>query len=58
MIEHAENLLGQLVFGNAVVIVDAGLRAPADMERGVHVRSRPRHDAGELIPIVHVFEIE
>ena len=24
----------------------------------MHVRSRPRHDAGELIPIVHVFEIE
>ena len=58
VLEHARHLGGQLVFGHAIVVIDAGLCAPADMQRGMHVRARPVHDAAQLGPIVHVFEIE
>ena len=56
--EHAEHLLGQLVLGHAVVIVDAGLGAPADVQRGVHVGLRPLHDLAEFRPVVHFFEFQ
>ena len=40
------------------MVVDAGLRAPADVEGGVHVRGGPVHDARELVPIIHVLKVE
>ena len=58
VLEHSEQLLRQLVLGNAVVVVDASLRTPADMQRGVHIRSGPRHDLRKLVPVVHVLEVQ
>ena len=58
VVEHAEQLVLQLVLGDAVMVVDAGLRAPADVEGGVHVRGGPVHDARELVPIIHVLKVE
>ena len=56
--EDAEHLLRQRVLRHAVVEVDARLRAPADVQCGVHVRAAPLHDGAELRPVVHLFEVQ
>ena len=40
------------------MVVDARLRAPADVQRGVHVRGGPCHDLRKLVPVVHVLEVQ
>ena len=57
MREDAEHFLRQRVFLHTVVVIDARLRAPADMQGGMHVRAAPRHDVAELRPVVHFFEV-
>ena len=57
VVEHAGELLRQLVLLDAVVVEDAGLRAPADVQRGVHVGGGPLHDAAQLVPVVDVLEL-
>ena len=43
---------------DAVMIVQAGLRSPADVERRVYVSLGPLHDLAELIPVLHFLELE
>ena len=57
MLENARCLFGQAILLDAVVVIQARLRAPADMQRRMHVRTRPVHDATQLIPVVHLFEL-
>ena len=58
MEENARLFGGESVLRNAVVVVKPGLSRPADMESGEYGRFRPRHDAAQLVPVVHVLEIE
>ena len=58
MREHARAFLGKLVLVHAVMVEDAGLRAPADVQSGVHVGLAPCHDAAQLVPVVDILEIE
>ena len=55
--EYAEELLLQLVLGNAVVIVKARLGAPADVEGGMDIGLAPLHDPAQLRPVVHRFKL-
>ena len=58
MPEDAESLLRQRVFGHAVEMMEAGLRAPADVEGRMHVGLRPVEDAAQLVPVGDVLEVE
>ncbi len=58
VLKHAGSLARQAVLRDTVVIVEASLRAPADMQGGVHVCARPVHDAAELVPVVNVFKFQ
>ena len=53
---HAEQLLAQQVFGNAVIMVKPGLRRPTDIEGGHDMRPRPVQDAAQFVPIAHFLE--
>ena len=44
MAENAGHFLGQQIFLDAVMVVQTGLCAPADVQRGMNVRFRPFHD--------------
>ena len=57
MVEDAEDLLGQLILGDAVVIVQSGLGTPTDVEGGVDVGLGPVHELAELAPVVHRFKV-
>ncbi|CAN4017943.1 hypothetical protein AJOOGB_AJOOGB_06425, partial [Dysosmobacter welbionis] len=46
--EHAEEFLRQLPLGDAVVVVQPRLSAPADVKGGVDVRLGPLHDLAQL----------
>ena len=54
--EDAETLLGQGVFGHAIQVVEARLRAPTNVERGAHRAVGPVDDAAKGLPIAHVLE--
>ena len=56
--KNAEHLFFQRILGNAVVVIQPGLRAPADMEGGIHVCFAPFHNFAELFPIIHLFKGE
>ena len=56
MREDAEELLVKLYFGYAVMIIESGLSAPADMENGVNMSFAPFHYFTKLIPILNLFE--
>ena len=56
--EDAEQLLGQGVLGNAVVVIETCLGTPADMQSGMDVGFGPFHDFAQLTPVVHVGEIQ
>ena len=56
MLEHAARLSRQVVLLNTVVVIQARLRAPANVQRGVHVRGGPVHDLAELGPVVDLLE--
>ena len=38
------------------MIVESGLRTPADVQGGINVGQRPLHDFAEFIPVVHLFK--
>ena len=54
--EHAEEFLRQLPLGDAVVVVQPRLSAPADVKGGVDVRLGPLHDLAQLRPVVHLLK--
>ena len=54
--EDPEHLFRQGIFGDAVVVVESGLCAPANVEHGKHVVFGPVQDIGQFGPIVHFFE--
>ena len=56
MLEYPEELFGQRALGDAVVIIQRGLGAPADVEGAVHVGAAPLHYAAELGPVVDLLE--
>ena len=56
MLEDAEHLVRQVIFGNAVVVIQSRLSAPANIKRGLGVRLRPIHDLREFLPIIHFLE--
>ena len=58
MWEDTEQFFGQRVFGNAVVVVEAGLSRPGYMEGGVDMSLGPLHNVAQLRPIVHIREIQ
>ena len=51
-------LCGELPLANAVMVVEPCLRAPANVQRGVHVLKRPIHNALKLRPIINILEIK
>ena len=57
VLEHAEQLFVQQFLLNAVVVVQTGLCAPADVQGGMGVGLAPLHDLAQLGPIVHLFEV-
>ena len=56
MLVHAEELLLQGVLLDAVVVVEACLGAPADMQGGGDMGLAPLHDLAQLGPVVHLLE--
>ena len=58
MLEDARGLLGQRVLLDAAMVVEPGLRAPADMQGRMDVRGRPIHDARELVPVIDLLELK
>ena len=56
--ENAKALLGQVVLGHAVVMVQRSLRAPTHMEHAVNIGKAPVHDFNELGPVVNALEVE
>ena len=58
VVKDAEELGGQGVLLYAVVIVEAGLGAPADVEGGVDMGFGPGHDLAELLPVVHLGKVQ
>ena len=56
--EDAEELLAQVVLGDLIMVVQTGLGAPADVQGGMDVGLGPLHDLAQLIPVVHVGEVQ
>ena len=54
--EDAEELLVQRNLGDAIVVVQPRLGAPADVEGAVDVGAAPLHDLAELVPVFHLFK--
>ena len=54
--KDAETLGGQVVLGNAVVMVKPGLCPPTDVKGSLHVAVCPVHDVTQGIPVAHLFE--
>ena len=53
--EDAKHLLPERVLGHAVVVVEASLRRPADVERAGDVRAAPVEDFRQFVPVAHLF---
>ena len=56
--ENAEHFLGQRVLFNSVVIKQACLSAPTDMQSGVNVGFGPLHNLTQFVPVVHIRKIQ
>lgn len=56
VVENAKHLLGQRVLVNPVVVVEASLRTPADVQSAGDIGSAPVHYLAQLVPIVHLAE--
>ena len=56
MLEHAARLCRQVVLLNTVVVIQARLRAPTNVQRRVHVCGGPIHDLAEFGPVVDLLE--
>ena len=54
--EHAEELPLQGILGHAVVVVEARLGPPADVEGGVDMALAPLHDPAQLRPVFHLLK--
>ena len=54
--EYTKKLFLQGLVVDAVVLVKAGLRAPANMECRVNMGLAPLHDLAKLLPIIHFFK--
>ena len=54
--EDAETLFGKCVFGQAVTVVERGLRCPTDAKCGTNMLRTPIEDAAQALPIAHRFE--
>ena len=52
MFVDTEQLLRQLSLVNTVIMVESGLRSPADMQGGIDVVLAPLHNLAQLIPII------
>ena len=56
MLVDTEDLLSRILLVDAVVVVEARLRTPADMERRIAVLLAPLHDLGDLFPVGDLLE--
>ena len=56
MLENAAHLVWKLVLRNAVVVIKAGLRTPADVQGRVDVRLGPFHDFNQFVPVFDLLE--
>ena len=54
--KHAEEFLRQGVLFDAVVIIQPGLRPPADVEGGIDMGLAPLHDPADLRPVFHLLK--
>jgi len=54
--ENPREFGGERIFFDAVVVVESGLGAPADMQSGGDVGEGPVHDAGEFVPVSDLFK--
>ena len=57
VLEHAEHLGRQQLLADAVVVVQARLRAPADMQGGIDIRLAEIHDLAQLRPVIHLLKV-
>ena len=57
LLEHTKKLGAEHLFWDAVEVVEARKRAPAQIHRREHVRLRPVDDSAELVPVVDVLEL-
>ena len=55
LLEDAEHLFVQFIFGNAVVMVKPSLRRPANIKGRGDMRPRPVENLRNFIPVVHLF---
>jgi hypothetical protein len=58
MLVHTGELLRQTVLLNAIVVVQAGLCTPADMEGAVNMALTPLHDFAQFVPVFHLFKFQ
>lgn len=58
VVEHAKELFRQRTLLDSIVEIETGLGTPADVERRVDMGLRPFHDFTELIPVVHLSEVQ
>ncbi len=56
--ENARELARQGLLGNAVKMIQTGLRAPADVKSRMDVLFGVVHDVGQFVPVVHLFKGE
>ncbi|MPN57315.1 hypothetical protein SDC9_205009 [bioreactor metagenome] len=51
--KYAKHLFGQRNFINTIVVIQPGLRTPADVHGGIDVCEGPGHNFAQFIPVVH-----
>ena len=56
MAVNSGQLFLPLIFRNSVMIIQARLCSPADMQSRMHMGLAPLHDGCQLIPVVHLLE--
>ena len=56
MFVDTKQLLRQLSLVNTIIMVESGLRRPADMQGGSHMGLRPVQDLTGLLPVIHLFK--
>lgn len=56
--EHAEELFAQIILRDPIVVEEAGLGPPADVQCGVDMGGGPVHDLAQLVPVVHIGEVQ
>ena len=56
MLKYAKHLGGEIVLLDAVVVEQASLGAPADVESGKDILFAPLHNFAEFLPVIHLFK--